>query len=233
VLAGVPRLVTVEREEGGAVVVDPPEAGALVRRMLSLDLDGDAFLALGARDPVLGAVQARLPGLRPVLFPTPWEALVWAIVGHRVAMAQGARLKARLAAAHGPWVQGRQAFPPPEARLELDGAAVGLPEAKAQRLRALAARGAAGELEADALTAMAPEQARAWLERSPGIGPWSSAFALIRGAGFPDLLPEGERRLEAAVAAAYGEGAGLAAVADGWRPFRAWAAFLFRVDAGR
>ena len=31
---------------------------------------------------------------------------------------------------------------------------------------------------------------------------------------------------------AYGEGAELAQVGEGWRPFRSWAAFLLRVDAG-
>ena len=69
-------------------------------------------------------------------------------------------------------------------------------------------------------------------ERSPGIGPWMSTFALIRGVGSPDLVPTGERRLEAAVAAHYGPGASLAEVSRNWAPFRSWVAFLLRVDVG-
>ncbi len=180
---------------------------------------------------MLGEVQRRHPGLRPVLFATPWEALCWALIGHRISMVQASRLKDRVRDRYGPQVEGRRAFPAAAALLELDAAQAGLPAVKAERLRALAARGVAGELEPDALAAMAPAEALAWLERSPGIGPWSSAFCLIRGVGFPDLLPAGERRLDAAVAAAYG-GAPADSVTEGWAPFRAWAAFLFRVDAG-
>lgn len=83
---------------------------------------------------------------------------------------------------------------------------------------------------------MEPAEAAARLEESPGIGPWSSAFLLIRAVGFPDLLPVAERRLAASVASHYGlagpPGADeLAAVAEGWRPLRSWVASLLRVDA--
>jgi DNA-3-methyladenine glycosylase II len=57
-----------------------------------------------------------------------------------------------------------------------------------------------------------------------------SWFILIRGAGHPDLTPPREPRLEAAVLDAYG--LALDEVADRWRPFRSWAAFLFRAAAG-
>ncbi|TMB51844.1 MAG: hypothetical protein E6J50_03085 [Chloroflexi bacterium] len=36
-----------------------------VARVLSLDFDGEAFLEIGRRDPVIGRLQAVAPGLRP------------------------------------------------------------------------------------------------------------------------------------------------------------------------
>ena len=57
---------------------------------------------------------------------------------------------------------------------------------------------------------------------------------LIRGAGHPDVTPTAERRLARAAALAYGRpeaGLGeaeLERLAEGWRPYRSWVAFLMR-----
>ncbi|GAA1926760.1 hypothetical protein GCM10009753_70370 [Streptantibioticus ferralitis] len=60
---------------------------------------------------------ADYPGLRPVCFHSPYEAAVWAVIGHRIRMTQAATIKARLAEQHGQRVQvaGRtlRAFPTP------------------------------------------------------------------------------------------------------------------------
>ena len=53
---------------------------AQVTRILSLDHDATGWAELGERDSVLGEVQRARPGLRPVLFGTPWEAAVWSIL---------------------------------------------------------------------------------------------------------------------------------------------------------
>ena len=236
VIDGRAALVRVREVAPGRLEVTPDGAAPLVRRMFSLDWDGDSFDRVG--DPVVRGLRERFPGLRPVLFPTPWEALCWSVIGQRISIGQAARLKDRLRDALGPEAGGRRAFPPPEALLRRGVPdTVRLPDVKADRLMALAERGAAGELDADRLLAMAPEEARVWLERSPGIGPWSSAFVAIRAVGFPDLLPVGERRLAASVQRHYGlpappADAELAAHAERWSPFRAWAAFLLRVAAG-
>ena len=222
---------------------DVEAAAALVRRMFSLDLDGDAFYErVGGADPVLGALQRRFAGLRPVLFGSPFEALCWAIIGQRIAISQAARLKARLAARFGPVVvadgESHQAFPGPEHLLALDpvadAGALGLPAVKLERLRGLAERGARGDFEAARLLALPAAEARAWLEESPGIGPWASEFALVRGAGHPDSLPRGERRLLIAVQRYYNLAteptfAAVERLGEQWAGFRSWAAFLLRV----
>ena len=52
-----------------------------VAAILSLDVDGRGFADVAQRDPVVGELQAQLPGLRPVLFWTPYEAAAWTIIG--------------------------------------------------------------------------------------------------------------------------------------------------------
>jgi DNA-3-methyladenine glycosylase II len=222
---------------------DLEAAVTLARRVFALDLDGDAFYErVGRADPVLAALQQRFAGLRPVLFGSPFEALCWAIIGQRLAIPQAARRKARLAARFGPVVvvdgERHQAFPGPDDLLTPDlaaeAAALGLSAVKLERLRRLAERGARGDFEAARLLALPVAEARAWLEASPGIGPWASEFALIRGAGHPDLLPRGERRLLVAVQRYYGlpaepTFATVERLGEQWAGFRSWAAFLLRV----
>src|SRR5215208_2062121 len=49
-----------------------------VERVLSLDVDGREFPEVGRRDPIVGRLQERYPGLRPVLFYSTYEAAAWA-----------------------------------------------------------------------------------------------------------------------------------------------------------
>ncbi len=64
---------------------DLAEAVELVRRIFSLTIDTEPFYdRVGVDDPVIGDLQQRYPGLRPVLFGTPFEALCWAIISQRV-----------------------------------------------------------------------------------------------------------------------------------------------------
>lgn len=45
-----------------------------VRRILSLDVDASGYAGVLERDPILRSLAARRPGLRPVLFFSPYEA---------------------------------------------------------------------------------------------------------------------------------------------------------------
>jgi DNA-3-methyladenine glycosylase II len=209
---------------------------AQVGRILSLDLDGGGYDQVGRRDPVVGRLQARNPGLRPVLFWSPYEAAAWALLSHRLRMTQAAGLKRRMAERLGHPVEVHgdtlHAFPGPGRLTRLDGFP-GLPEAKLQRLRALGAAAAAGRLDAARLRAMPAEQALDELRRLPGVGDFSAELILLRGAGEPDWISTHEPRLRHAVALAYGlerdpDDAELRAIADAWRPFRTWVSVLVR-----
>ena len=76
---------------------DVDRAVTALRRILSLDVDGAGFPEIGARDPVVGELQRRYPGLRPVAFHSPYEAACYAVIGHRIRMTQAATIKHQLA----------------------------------------------------------------------------------------------------------------------------------------
>src|ERR1700735_1167842 len=143
--------VRVRQDPAGvtAEIVSPGEPGAelaaavraQVERILSLDVDGSGVAAVGERDPVVGEVQRRYPGLRPIGFWSPYEAAAWTIIGHRIRITQAAAIKARLAERLGG--AGRvgervvPAFPAPQRLAEL-GTFPGLAGRKPEWLRSVA-----------------------------------------------------------------------------------------------
>lgn len=207
-----------------------------VERILSLDTDGRAFPEVGRRDPVVGQLQERYPGLRPVLFYSPYEAAAWAIIGSRIRIVQAAKIKARIAEKLGKMVEvdGKEeyAFPGPSSLLAL-GSFPGLSERKVGYLRALARAALEGKLEATYLRTLPAAEALAQLKELPGIGDFSAELVLLRGAGVPDRLPVHEPRLARAVAMAYGlretpTAEELDDIFEGWRPYRTWVALHLR-----
>ncbi len=227
------------RPNGVAVEVfgdDDPGVRDQIARVLSLDIDASGFLAVGERDPVVARIQERYPGLRPVLFFSPWEAASWAAMSHRIRISQAAAIKARMTRETGTEVvvhgESRWAFPSPARVLET-AILPGLPERKAANVRAIAEAALDGALDAVRLRSLPPEEALAELKALPGIGDFYAELILIRAVGSPDFLPSVEARVARAVALAYDTdaptGAELEELAEAWRPFRSWVAFLLRV----
>ena len=229
-------------EEGGVIlgeVSGGAEVGVVrrqVERILSLDVDGRGFPEVGERDPVVGELQARYPGLRPVCFYSPYEAAAWALIGQRIRIVQAAKIKARMARELGPSVEVHggieYAFPGPERLAALEGFQ-GLTLRKVEYLRRLGREASEGKLDAARLRSLPEEEALGRLEELSGIGPFSAGLILLRGAGTPDLLPLREPRLGRAVAMAYGldeppSGQELERLALRWRPYRTWVTLHLR-----
>jgi DNA-3-methyladenine glycosylase II len=209
-----------------------------VSRILSLDHPGREWLAAGERDPVVGRLQRAHPGLRPVLFHSPYEAAAWSIISARRHRSQAAGLRTRIAREHGRTftIAGEQlhAFPLPEQLLALD-AIGGVDDVRLQRLRGVARAALDGALEPAVLREMEPEPALRHLQTLAGIGPTYATLILLRSTGVTDVMTFGEPRLPRYVSHFYDLGPGpaspgqLRTIADGWRPFRTWTAVLVRV----
>jgi len=217
--------------------VDAQAAYAQTMRILSLDVDGRAWPLVGQRDPVIRQLQARYPGLRPVCFFSPYEAAAWALIGHRIRIAQAAGIKVRMARELGQAVEihGERmyAFPGPDRLRKLE-AFPGLFGRKVEYLRQLALATLDGKLDAAYLRALPQEQALEHLKTLPGVGDFSAQLILLRGAGAPDGLAAHEPRLGRAIALAYGlksppTAEEMERIAEAWRPYRTWATLLLRV----
>ena len=227
----------------GAVygAADPGLVRAQVARILSLDLDGTVYDAIGQRDPSIGALQRRFGFLRPVLSWSVYEGLVRRLMSQRISMRQAGRIKERMARELGPKMDIHgdvlDVFPSPAVLREL-GPVQGLNERKVEWIRAAAAAALDGRLDAVRLRAMDGDAAVAELRQLPGVGPMTAEGTLIRGAGAPDRLALMEPRLPRAVQHAYGladvpADDEIVRISDGWRPFRSWVTVLVRMAYGR
>jgi DNA-3-methyladenine glycosylase II len=213
-----------------------------VARILSLDHDGNAFLAVGDADPVLGALQRAHPGQRPVLFHSPYEAAAWSVISARRPSAQAAVTRQRIARELGIGFeldgQHLDAFPQPEALLEV-GPGPGLPDEKVARLHGVAHAALDGELDVVRLHELGPDRAIEDVQRLRGIGPFYAGLIVIRAGGFADALPSiPEPKGLAHTQRIYGfdhppTHEEFVALADRWRPFRTWAIVLIRLAGNR
>lgn len=201
---------------------DLDAAATQVSRFLSLDVDGTDWPKVGERDGVIADAQARLPGLRPCGFYSPYEAAAWSVLSQGVRIVQAAKLRDKLIGDFGDG----GAFPAPS---ELRSADLDLPGRKAEYLHAVADAALDGRLDGTTLRAMPADAAMAQVQQVKGLGPFAAELVVIRGANSPDIAPRQEHRLTAEVAERYGVGSNFAHITDGWRPYRTWAAVHLRV----
>ena len=234
------------REDGDRIALecagsdDEAAVRKQVSRMLGLDADGHAWLEVGQRDPVVGALQEENTGFFTAAKASPYDAAAWGIISPRMQMKQAAKLKIAMGEKHGDVVvfRGRShsVFPSPTQLLAIDSFA-GLSEEKMLRLKGIAAAALAGKLDADRLRALDEDDALAELQELPGVGPWTAGHILYRGAALVDALPTGEPRVLHGLAAAYGKKSVTVdealAIGERWRPFRMWVCVLLARHLGR
>lgn len=239
--------VVLRQEPDGALTVElhgnasDQAAVNQVRRILSIDTDITGWLAAGRADPVLGRNQAEYPGLRPVLFHSPYEAAAWAVLSQRRQRAQATALRRRLSEAAGVTFdlagQTEHAFPAPGQLLEVDSFP-GIDEQRMTRLHGVALAALDGRLDVASLRLMTAERALPWLQQIKGLGPLYSRLVYLRSTGVTDGLALGEPLLAGCLRHFYGlaetpDDEAIERLAEPWRPFRTWAGVLFRVAGDR
>jgi DNA-3-methyladenine glycosylase II len=156
--------VTLRDEDGdvrGSVQgrAEPSLVRAQVARILSLDHDATGFEEVGRREPVVARLQRAYPGLRPVLFHSPYEAAAWSVISARLRAAQAVavirRIEERAGAELNVDGQSMSTFRPPARLLELRELP-GLPPEKLIRLHGVAQAALEGRLDPVALRAAEP-----------------------------------------------------------------------------
>lgn len=211
---------------------DPRAVYAIVRRaraMFDIDADPSIIGAHLASDPLLRAAVRGRPGLR---IPGAWDAFelaVRAVVGQQVSVAAARTLLARIVRAFGTRVSSAGAeetwlFPDASALASAPIERAGLTARRGAVVRTLASAAARGELAAsgDAFVSVADR-----LRSLPGFGPWTTAYVAMRGDGDPDAFPAGDLGLRRAAGL---EEDLLAARAERWRPWRAYAAMYLWME---
>jgi 3-methyladenine DNA glycosylase/8-oxoguanine DNA glycosylase len=228
------------RQEGPAALLatfpsEPsPALVTQVRRVLSLDLDGERLAEVARSDPLLGALVTRAPGLRPVLFGSPYEGAAWTVLSARTPAATAAVHRRRLQDEYGEPVDvlGRtlHTFPLPQRLLGVESLP-GVPAEKVRRLHGVAEAALDSRLRAEHLAAMPYEEVVRTLKTVRGIGDFYAQLILVRALQGTDVFPVGEPRVRAALEQLAGrpltEG-DVGRLTARWSPFRGWAAFLLR-----
>jgi len=188
-----------------------------------------AVEAVSASDPDLAGIVAR-HGSPPLWAREPgFETLVQIILEQQVSLGSAVAAVGRLRAALGIDASAQLT---PRAVIELGEEAMrtaGLTRQKAAYLAALASDISTGRLDLAAIAAAPDDDARAALMTVAGIGRWTADIYLLMALGRPDVWPDGDLALAAAMRRAKGLAAlptreEQRAIASAWQPWRAVAA---------
>lgn len=188
-------------------------------------------------DPVLQNLARQMPNLKPYAAGALYEGLVSSITGQSITVLAAAVTESRLARLFHPGLEleGRIYYPLP-LPAELAGAdpalirSTGVTWRRAHALVAVAAMADRGELPDATMAVNEPELCRRLLRQLPLVGPWTAESAMLWGLGAPDAHPTRDVALLRAARQVYGQPTltldGLDKLAEGWSPYRGWAARL-------
>jgi AraC family transcriptional regulator of adaptative response / DNA-3-methyladenine glycosylase II len=210
-----------------------PTVIARLRRVFDLAADPGVINGHLSEDPELAVLVAKRPGLRA---PGAWdgfELAVRAVLGQQITVTAARNLAGKLTQAYGEPLAdeaGRalgltHLFPTPQRLAGADIAALGMPRARGAALASLAAVAAADPELFGPRRSL--EEAVDALRALPGIGEWTAQYISMRALREPDAFPHADVGLMRALETPEGQRpspAQLLARAEGWRPWRAYAA---------
>lgn len=227
---GRPVALAIRVEPGELTIRSSPRLPAaelrrLVTRMFDLDVDLKGFHRLAAQDPLLSGLVAARPWIRLPQYLDPFEGTVRAILGQQVSLAAASTMVDRLVRRVCDPAPNLEllTFPRPESVAELghEGLlSLGLTRAKAAALHSLAVAVLDGTVDWDWLRTAPAAEAEAALDALPGIGPWTASYVRMRTLGDRDAFPASDLGV---IKALQTTPAQAGALAESWRPWRAYA----------
>ncbi|WP_223543457.1 DNA-3-methyladenine glycosylase family protein [Pseudomonas sp. GL-B-12] len=214
-----------------------PEIVARVRRMFDLDADLPTIHRHLAVDPLMARLIAERPGLR---VPGAWDGLelaIRAVLGQQITVAAAIRLAGKLVAQYGVPLSSAQSglshvFPTADVLAGADLAALGMPKSRGRTLSGVAQ----ALLDDPRLFEPGREGGVARLLALHGIGDWTAQYIALRQLREMDGFPNGDVGLINALAALEGEpvtAKQLLLRAEGWRPYRGYAAQVLWTSLSR
>ena len=184
------------RAVGGEVLADAwgPGAEWAIGRVPALLGNDDDPSSFRPRDPVVRDLVSKLGVPRLGATGRWYESMATAAVYQRVVSADARTAVARMGRLFGAGVPGGgplPLFPGPVAVLRVPDH--GFHRAGVDRARARVIRVAAKYADRlEALSAIPASEGRDWLQRLPGVGPWTAARTTGAAAGDPDAVPVGD-----------------------------------------
>lgn len=227
-----------EEHKGIAVrvqIADPSLLYSIIERirgMFDLNADWATIAQCLGNDPELAARIKAQPGLRVPGCWNGFELTTRAILGQQVTVKGATTLAGRIARSFGQAFSGSAGlthlFPVPEVLADAKLTAIGLPEKRAQTVRALARAVCDGQISFEGV--IDSDAFLSQLCEIPGIGRWTAQYVAMRALGEPDAFPSSDLGLL--------RGLGLRSAhelerrAEAWRPWRAYAAIYLWSNPG-
>jgi AraC family transcriptional regulator, regulatory protein of adaptative response / DNA-3-methyladenine glycosylase II len=195
-----------------------------IRSMFDLNADWAAIAqSLGTDSELSRRIRAE-PGLRVPGCWNGFELTTQAVLAQQISLKRATALSGRIATAFGePFSAATKdltrLFPTPEVMADAKLTSIGLPEKRAETIRALARAVCDGQISFERIT-----DSDAFLGRLceiPGMGRQTAQYVALRALGEPDAFPSGDLGLLSALGVPSSRE--MERRAEAWRPWRAYA----------
>jgi AraC family transcriptional regulator of adaptative response / DNA-3-methyladenine glycosylase II len=202
-----------------------------VRRIFDLGCDPKQVEECLAKDRRLAPLVNRWPGLRVPGAWDPFETAIRAILGQQVSVRAATTLAGRLVKDFGTPIevglpQVTHLFPTAGKLAKSDLSRIGIPRSRAKAIQDFSQAVESRKVALDGSKTL--EETVASLTALPGIGNWTAHYIAMRALGEPDAFPCEDLGIKKALFGNRKKStkAETLKIAEGWRPFRAYATML-------
>jgi AraC family transcriptional regulator of adaptative response / DNA-3-methyladenine glycosylase II len=212
-------------------LADLRDLGAAMQRsraLFDLDSDPQSVADVLGNEALLGPLVRKAPGRRVAGAVDSHELAVRAVLGQQVSLRGASTLAGRLVAHYGEQLERplgavTHVFPSVQVLADMDLTRLAMPVARRRGLLALVMALAHNELAIDAGADRV--DARRQLLALPGIGTWTAEYIAMRALRDPDAFLPNDLGVRHALEQLGQDGspASAATIAEGWRPYRAYA----------